>query len=161
MNDEAAFRDACWKMYQEHCTHVRHHETQRATVAASILAIASALIGLVTFDKAIVATDLPLTTLLIFLGAFGALFSSKQYERASMHTERARHYRDAIDATFEGKPLKRLKEAADEEHSNNFPNLERLRLNKFWLGLYTLLSVIGLVLSVIAAFFPIPPLPSP
>ena len=154
MTDDATLRDACWKLYQEHCTHVRHHETQRATVAASFLAIASALIGLVTFDKTIGTTDLPLTILLTFLGVFGALFSSKQYERASLHTERARFYRDAIDATMDGSPLKRLKQEADVKHRAAFPELEKLRLNKFWVGLYTLLVGIGLVLSVIAAFYP-------
>lgn len=154
MNDDAALRDACWKLYAEHCTHVRHHEGQRSTVAASILAIASAIIGLVTFDKGIVASDLPLTILLAVLGCFGALFSAKQYERASLHTERARRFRDAVDATLPGKPLKSLKREADAAHEQDFPRLEKLRLNKFWVALYLLLSTIGIVLSVIAAWYP-------
>ena len=154
MSDVNGLRDACWKLYVEHCTHVRHHESQRSTVAASILAIASAIIGLVTFDKKIESSDLPLTMLLVILGCFGALFSAKQYERASLHTERARHFRDAIDATLEGKPLKTLKRDADAAHAAKFPRLERLRLNKFWAALYLVLAAIGLVLSSIGIFFP-------
>jgi hypothetical protein len=154
MSDEIALRDACWKLYAEHCTHVRHHESQRSTVAASILAIASAIIGLVTFDKGIIASDLPLTVLLVFLGGFGALFSAKQYERASLHTERARRYRDAVDATLDGGPLKALKREADVAHEKDFPRLEKLRLNKFWVALYLLLSAIGVALSIIAACYP-------
>lgn len=154
MIDEAALRDACWKLYAEHCTHVRHHETQRSTVAASILAIAAALLGLITYDKAITVTDLPLSALVILLGGFGALFSSKQYERASLHTERARRYRDAVDATLEDRPLKRLKSAADNKHSAEFPHMEKLRLNKFWVALYVLLAMIGVILSTIAVFAP-------
>lgn len=154
MSDEAALREALWKLYLEHCTHVRHHETQRSMVAASILAIATALLGLVTFDKAVRITDLPLTILLVFLGLFGALFSAKQYERASMHTERARHYRDAVDATLDGCPLKRLKQEADAEHRKNFKRLEKLRLNKFWVTLYILLAAIGCALSIVSIFFP-------
>ena len=154
MSDEAALREALWKLYLEHCTHVRHHETQRSMVAASILAIAAALIGLVTFDRAIRITDLPMTILLVFLGLFGALFSAKQYERASMHTERARHYRDAVDATLDGRPLKRLKQEADAEHRKDFKHLEKLRLNKFWVALYILLAAIGCALSIVSIFFP-------
>lgn len=154
MTDEAALRDALWKLYLEHCTHVRHHETQRSLVASSILAIATAIIGLVTFDKNIIITDLPMTILLIFLGLFGAVFSAKQYERASMHTERARHYRDAVDETLAGQPLKKLKQDADIKHSKGFKHLEKLRLNKFWLTLYTLIVTIGCALSIISAFFP-------
>jgi hypothetical protein len=154
MTDVNALRDACWKLYAEHCTHVRHHESQRSTVAASILAIASAIIGLVTFDKRIVVSDVPLTVLLLFLGCFGALFSAKQYERSSLHTERARRYRDAVDATLDGNPLKELKREADRAHEHDFPKLEKLRLNKFWVALYLLLSAIGLVLSIIGFWFP-------
>jgi hypothetical protein len=33
MRDEnAPSRDVLWKMYQEHCTQGRHHETQRSAV---------------------------------------------------------------------------------------------------------------------------------
>lgn len=154
MSDETGLRDACWKLYAEHCTHVRHHESQRSTVAASILAIASAIIGLVTFDKKIVISDVPLTVLLVLLGCFGALFSAKQYERASLHTERARRYRDAVDAILEGRPLKKLKQEADAAHGQDFPRLEKLRLNKFWVALYLLLAAIGVALSVIAIWCP-------
>jgi Ca2+/Na+ antiporter len=154
MVDQTAFRDACWKLYLEHCTHVRHHEVQRSTVASSILTIATAIIGLVTFDKAISSTDLPLTIFLVLLGCFGAVFSAKQYERASLHTERARHFRDAVDSTLEGKPLKKLKEAADAAHTKDFPRVEKLRINKFWVALYLLLAAIGIVLSIVSAVYP-------
>ncbi|MBC7996547.1 MAG: hypothetical protein IAF58_01290 [Leptolyngbya sp.] len=154
MNDEPSLPDALWKLYQEHCTHVRHHEAQRSTVAATFLAIASALLGLVTFDKAIGLSDLPMTLLLTFIGGFGAIFSAKQYERASLHTERARHFRNAVDDLLDGKPLKRIKQEADAEHTKHFQRLARLRLNKFWLGLYALVAAIGLVLSVIAVLCP-------
>jgi hypothetical protein len=154
MDKAEIFRDACWKLYQEHCTHTRHHETQRSTVAASILAITTVLVGVITFDKEIGTVDLPLSVLLVFLGAFGALFSAKQYERASMHTERARRYRDAIDAMLDEAPLKKLKKAADSNHAKDFPRLEPLRLNKFWVALYMLLASLGLILSLIAMLAP-------
>jgi hypothetical protein len=154
MSDINGHRDAFWKLYAEHCTHVRHHESQRSTVATIILAIASALIGIVTYDKSIVGSDLPLTILLTAIGAFGALFSAKQYERASLHTERARRYRDAADATLETMPIKALKQLADAHHSRDFPRLEKLRLHKFWVALYLFISTIGILLSTMASCFP-------
>jgi len=154
MNDDSVLRDALWKLYQEHCTHVRHHESQRASAASSFLVIAGALLGLVTYDKSIGLADLPLTILLLLLGSFGALFSAKHYERASLHTERARRFRDAVDATLPGQPLKMFKATADAAHSKDFPKLEKLRLNKFWVGLYLMVAGLGLMLSVMAIWFP-------
>ena len=98
-DDNAPSRDVLWKMYQEHCTQGRHHETQRSTVISTLLAISAAVIGVITLDRNIVyPADLPLSVTLIFIGVFGAGFSMKHYERFSLHMERARRYRDALDA---------------------------------------------------------------
>jgi hypothetical protein len=77
---------------------------------SAVVAISAAVIGVVTFDKAIAApADLPLTLFLVVLGAFGAGFSSKHYERFELHMERARQYRDALDSLLPGSPLNELK----------------------------------------------------
>jgi len=152
--DNAALRDVLWKMYQEHCTQGRHHETQRSTVAGALIAIAGAVIGLVTFDKTVSPTDLPLTAFLFVLGAFGAVFSAKHYERFCLHMERARRHRDELDGLLPSSPLKRLKKEADAKHNAEFPRLKDLRLNRFWTWLYVLIAMLGLALSVVALFFP-------
>ena len=150
----AVLIDSLWKMYQEQRTHIRHHESQRSSVAAALIAIAGALLGLITFDKAINLSDLPLTLFLLLIGSFGAIFSAKQYERSSLHTERASSYSDAIDELLDNHPLKRVKQDADARHTKQFPKLFHLRLNKFWLGMYLLVAFLGLVLSFVAAFHP-------
>jgi hypothetical protein len=71
--DRAALRDAYWKMYSENCIQARHHETQRSAVASAFIAIAGAVIGIITLDKALTPLDLPLALLLIALGVFGAV----------------------------------------------------------------------------------------
>src|SRR5262245_45115208 len=114
--EKAALRDVLWKMYQEHCTQGRHHETQRAAVATAVLAIAAAAIGLATIDKGLTQVDLPATVFLVAVGVFGAIFAYKHYERFSMHMKRARHYRDELDSLLFGSPLKRLKKLADLKH---------------------------------------------
>jgi len=99
--------------------------------------------------------DLPLTFLLFVLGGFGAIFSAKHYERFCLHTERARRYRDELDALFPGSPLKRLKGDADAAHKKEFPKLNDLRLNRFWLFLYILITVLGFILSCVAVVSPL------
>jgi hypothetical protein len=153
-DSKSALRDVLWKMYQEHSTQGRHHETQRSTVAGALIAIASALVALITFDKVISLIDLPLTLLLLLLGGFGSVFSAKQYERSRLHVERARAYRDELDKQLDGAPLKRLKREADADHNGKYPRLSALRLNQFWIGLYAFIALLGAVLTTVAVAFP-------
>ena len=152
--DDSALRDVLWKMYQEHCTQGRHHETQRSTVASALMVIGGAIIGIVTFDKSLSLWDLPLTLLLAAIGAFGIIFSAKHYERFGLHMERARTYRDELDKLLPGKPLKRLKQEADLR--SVVPVITRLRLNWLWYLLNGLILVLGVLLSTLAIFSPVP-----
>ena len=155
-DDDKIAADVFWKMYLEHCTQGRHHETQRSTVNSAIVAVAAAVVGIVTFDKTIAApTDLPLALLLVALGAFGAGFSMKHYERFNLHMERARRHRDALDALLKGQPLRRLKNEADLTHNGKFPRLHKWRLHYWWLALNLIVAIVGVALSVIAMWFPI------
>ncbi len=150
-DDPETLRDLYWKMYQENCTQGRHHETQRATVATALIGIAAAAIGIATFDKSLILSDLPLTLFVVAIGLFGTIFSAKHYERFSLHMERARFYRKALDDLLTNSPLARLKKDADDENRKNHPFLEPLRLNKFWLGLHVFVILLGLALSALAA----------
>lgn len=156
MDESAVRREAFWKMYQEHCTHIRHHDVQRSTVAASLIAITGAMLAVATFDRSLSRSDLPLLLMVSALGVFGALFSAKHYERSAMHMERARAYRDAIDAELTAQPIKKLKVGADERHNEEFPRLHKLRINRFWLLLYVFISLLGVTLAVTALFFSSP-----
>lgn len=150
VNEEAALRDAYWKMCSENYTQARHHETQRSTVASAFVAIAGAVIGIITFDKGLTRVDVPLTLFLIVLGAFGATFSAKQYERTQLHTLRARGYRNAYDGLLRGSPLKPIKEKADADNKKKFPNLSALELNKFWVAINLAISLLGVCLTILA-----------
>jgi len=160
MSDEnAPLRDVLWKMYQEHCTQGRHHETQRSTVVSAIIAVSAATIGIITFDRSIAAPiDVPLSVILIVLGLFGAGFSMKHYERFSLHMERARRHRDALDALLPGQPLATLKADADRAHALKFSRLEKRRLHHWWSILNLAVAFIGACLLVIAVWFPVPAL---
>jgi hypothetical protein len=153
--ERAALRDAHWKMYLENCAQARHHETQRSAVASAFIAIAGAVIGIITFDKALTRLDVPLTLFLVVLGAFGAVFSAKQYERTQLHTRRARGYRNACDALLFGSPLGAIKQKADRDNAEKFPKLSALRLHRFWIAMNLAISALGVCLTIVAWRFPI------
>ena len=162
--DLNALRDVLWNMYQEHCTHGRHHESQRSTVTNLILAVTAGIIAIVGFDKEITFQDLPAALFLIGLGAFGAGFSTKHYERFHLHMERARNYRNALDELLpqlnssnqSKRPyIKALKKDADERHEKEFLKLQKWKLHtwslhRWWLTLYVLIIVLGVILALVA-----------
>jgi hypothetical protein len=71
---------------------------------------------------------------LLLLGAFGALFSAKHYERFSFHMERARGYRDALERFLPNTQIKAMKQAADDRTRDEFPRLYDLRIFRFWVA---------------------------
>jgi hypothetical protein len=142
--------DVLWKMYDNHITHGRHHETQRSTIAGLILAVATALLGVASIDKELTGPfDALVGAALVGLGLFGAGFALKQSERWDLHMERARRFRNALDDELGGK-LKMLKEAADENHEAANPYLHKMRLRVWWIGLNFAVSVVGLVVILFA-----------
>jgi hypothetical protein len=147
-------RDAMWRMYNEHCTHMRHHEVQRSTVATSMIGIAGALLGIVTYDRAIMLSDVPLLLMVCALGGFGAMFALKQWERSTFHMERARAFRNAIDAEMEGAPIHALHRAADKVHKERFGVLHKIKLSRFWTSVYLFIVFTSVVLIMMAIFSP-------
>jgi uncharacterized membrane protein YidH (DUF202 family) len=160
MSDEQkTLADVLMKLYQEHSTQGRHHEIQRSAVVTAIIAVASAVIGLVTYDRAITRSDLPLTIFLIGIGVFGAAFAMKHYERFNLHTERGRAHRNALDKLLGevlnlSPPLAPLRTSADARNTEAYPRLSKLRLHYWWLSLSLIVAVVGGVLSAIALFCP-------
>jgi len=149
-DEDMGSQEYLWRMCAQNFDQARHHEGQRATVATAHIAVSGALIGLITFDQNISPWDLPLAIFLIITSVFGLFFQAKQYERFDLHMERARTYRDALDATLPGTPIKILKLAADERNAKKHPFLEPLRLNRFWALFYVLIALLGVGLSVAA-----------
>lgn len=140
-------------MYEENVTQCRHHETQRSAVTSSILTIDTIIIGLITFDKAITSSDIPLSIFLFFIGLFGAGFSLKHYERYSLHLQRAREFRNKIDELFADNLILSLKIKADNEHEKYFPKFRKYRHHFWWIGIHLIVAAIGVTLTLIAIFF--------
>lgn len=136
-----------WNIYQEHCEWERHHEEQRASATNVLLAIAAAVLGLITYDQRVGRGDLPLALFLTLQGIYGALFMMKHYERFRMHRERAVGYRKELDVRFPQANLLQIRSAADQRNAENFPTIASLRLNWFWTGVHMLIAGGGLALT--------------
>lgn len=152
-DEQKVSKEILFALYQDNINQGRHHETQRSTVTSSILAIDTIIIGLITFDKCINGSDVPLTILVTALGIFGAAFTLKHYERYSLHMQRARLYRNKLDELFMDGLVLTLKKKADENNDKEFPKLKDLRLHYWWTALHLIVSVIGITLTIIAIFF--------
>jgi hypothetical protein len=153
--DVATLIDIYWKMYDENRNHGRHHETQRTALVSALIGISGVVIGLITFYRDITPLDLPLIFFLFLLGAFGALFSAKQYERYCFHRERSRKYRMKFDELLPGETLTAINKSADNISKENSPLLFDFPLQRFWLSLYIAICILSILLAVIAIFYPI------
>lgn len=139
-----------WRYLKDNLDHSRHHESMRATSTNIILAVAGACFAVVGFDKCVSTSDLPALTFVTLLGIFGAFFAAKQTERASLHYQRARELRGAIDGGPHAPDFKGLKGKADQKHNQKYPWLSARDLRTFWISLHMSITILALVFVVIA-----------
>ena len=141
-----------WRYLKDNLDHSRHHETLRATSSNIILVVAGVAFTVVGYDKCIAATDLPILMFVFALGIFGALFAAKQTERASLHYQRARSLRDALDKGPHAPDFKGLKDAADAKHNPKYPWLSARELRAFWIALHLSVSLLSGALIVVWSY---------
>lgn len=134
---------------QENWTHLRHHETQRATISNLIVIIAVAISGVITqsgYNK----NSLPLAFLLIALGIYGAVANAKLYERIQYHSNRANYLWTRLDELCPDAEILKLKTLADTKHREHHPVLAtRIRLHNVWLVLDIFIALLGILFTVI------------
>jgi hypothetical protein len=165
MRDKGAWVDGLWRLYEDNHNYIRHHEVQRSTVATAIISIASALLAVATFDKSLTIHDTPILGIVIGIGAFGILFSRKQYERTCMHVHRGDALMDQIQKAIGNQSFLRIVRGADSRHRKGafrrVPEGERRSfklfycgMNLFWVGFYFLIAFVGTALMGIALLAP-------
>lgn len=137
-----------WGLYEEHCQWERHHEEQRASATNLMIAVAAAVLGVVTYDGRIAWADLPPTLFLATQGVFGSVFVAKQYERFAMHQRRAGKYREAIDRVAPELGIRALRSESDQENDKRFPRLHKVRLHRFWTALHASIAAFGFILTI-------------
>lgn len=140
-------------MYQEYVTRCRHHETLRAAISNSLIAIDSIIGGFITLDKNINRYDIPLILLLIFLGFFGIIFTLSHSERYLQYSECSRQYRNQLDLLANGL-IAEGKKAASKLVDAKFKFPRYLRHHYLWSAIHLLVMGIGILLLVLALFSP-------
>ena len=144
-----------WRLYQDHLTHGRHHETLRATTTTVLLAVVAGVLGFLGAAHAwpLAHEHIPLCVFLILLGIFGAFFSAKYHERFDFHMNRAREYRNALDKSLPNANINAVRPKADKKTQAEYPWLYERRLWHFWVALHIMIAALGVLLTI-SIFFP-------
>lgn len=135
---------------EENQIHARLAEEKRAMIANIILILASSAIIALAFTG-LNSKALPLTLLLVLLGAYGAIVTTKLYERSQFHILRARKLRARLDVLCPDAQVEQLQKLAESEHLTNYQVFAKLRLNTIWTAMYLTLIVLGAILSTLSA----------
>jgi len=137
-----------WKFYDQQMNQASFYHNQRGIVQGYILTVSIGLITLIGFDKRIDKQDLIPSFLLILLGIFGAIFNAKNHERFNFHYERARQFRKHLNDLNPTLGIQDKLNLADNNTKQLFPLLhDKIRLNKLWLILSILITLIGMILT--------------
>ncbi|MPR11722.1 hypothetical protein [Microvirga tunisiensis] len=150
-DEDKAFLDLAWKMYNEQATQARQHETLRSNIATVLFGLAATIVGLHQFRAGEVFSNVVIAAFLLLIGIFGILVSSKLYERNRFHVARLRAYRLAIDDKLKQlgiDPLSPIGGAGDREHRRGYRRLERVRLNVLWNMAFGFICLVGLWLLI-------------
>jgi hypothetical protein len=127
---------------------MRHIENQRATMTNMTILITSVIIGYIgqhPLDLALI----PVSVLMIFLGAYGIVFTSKLYERHQFAQSRIDHWTKYIDKLHPKSNLLKLRTMADQEHAAQFPKLSKVRLNRLWIILHATIMLVGVGITLL------------
>jgi hypothetical protein len=151
-------KDLLWGMYLDVRTHSRHNEILRSNAVNFVLAMASALIAVITFDKQIDRYDLPLCFIVGVMGLIGTLFSASFTELYFRNRNRAGYFLQQLDNSFfTGKAevtLAQIEAKADEEHRKTGIYRWSRRITgstqNFWLVPPLVVLIIGILLTLLA-----------
>ncbi len=142
--------DFIWGMFKEHSDFARHHEVQRSMLSNIIIILSGGLFALITYDRIISEDDIILSFFILIIGLYGAVFSSKQYERTVFHMNRARIYRLMLEELYPGLKIDKHRVMANSEHISKFDLTSRIPLNKLWIGLNLTITLAGLIIIIMA-----------
>lgn len=143
--------DVLLKVYEQQWGFARQAEEQRAQITNMILLIASVVTGFIA-QKGLSFDVLPLTILLIALGAYGTIVSEKYYERFGFFRERIDAIETKLDALHSGVAIVKLWQEANALNSQQFPRLTRLHLHHLWMALHLAIALAGIILTLFVVF---------
>lgn len=156
MTDEQKIqKEILLAIYQEYLTRCRHHENLRATITSSLIGIDAITVGIITHDKELNFSDIPLTVLIILLGIFGLIFTLSHSERYLQYSERSRQYITTLDKIYTNGLIEKGKNEAKaniqvklKNGKLNFPKY--LRHHFLWSVIHLFIVIMGITLFIIS-----------
>ncbi|HZO72237.1 MAG TPA: hypothetical protein VFB60_08530 [Ktedonobacteraceae bacterium] len=127
----------------------KQSEDQRANITGLVVIVASAIQGGLT-QIGLNRSALPLTIMLMILGAFGMLASIKLYERFRRHVRLGFLMRKKLEELHPETQLSSLLELARKEQQEEFPLLRKVRLYLIWMALHGMILLLGIIYTFIA-----------
>ena len=146
MNDEV---EILLRYCEEQWHHIRHLEDQRATFTNFVLVVTAGVIGFIV-QQGLGKASLPLTTLLVIVGIYGAIASYKFYERYRLHQIREQHWLTRIHELNPNAKLLELDKVAIDKHNREFPRMSKLHVHTIWISFNVLIALLGIVMTIVA-----------
>ena len=113
----------------------RHSEDQRTATTRLILILTLAIEGFI-LQKGFVKNSIIFSVIMGLLGIYGAILSSKYYERFRLHTCRVGRLMEKLETLYPDANLKELEEKADNIHITRHPRMYQIRLHILWSAIY-------------------------
>jgi hypothetical protein len=141
----------CWRMYNEHATQARHHETLRGTISTILVSLSSGIVAFYSFAHEHMSStyDVYLGLTLIALGVLGGLLSYKHYERNRLHVSTLRRFRKEIDTILDpfGGSISKLNEQGRSDHERKYRwSSKWLRAYHLWMAMFLLVVMAGVLI---------------
>lgn len=134
--------------WNEHRQQLRQSENQRAVLTNYILVIVAALSGFIV-QQELRAGTVPLSCLIVAIGAYGAVTVAKYHERADYHLSQARALTRVLTDLGALPDNQVALDAAREAHYREYRLLHRIRLHGLWTGLHLGIALYGVALLVV------------
>lgn len=157
MNDsdlERSRTDSLGYLLNANVAQAHHHENQRVQMANFFITISVGIVGY-AFQQKLSLSIAPLTIFLFIIGLVGALFSLKFSQRFHLYYTRYKAIENHIINDIDGLELAINKnEKKNIEKFGLFDNagIERFEIYQIWFFLFSVLSVIGLILTFVSIY---------
>ncbi|MCX4580988.1 hypothetical protein OHB41_49445 [Streptomyces sp. NBC_01571] len=141
--------DILLQFWLEQRNQARQAEAQQAPMTNIILLVVAATLGFAATRGLDQRSTLLVSLPMVGMGIFGAVISTKNYERYALHITYAQRLRVQLDQL---EPTVRIMDewtAARIEHHARYPRLHKIRLHNLWVCFHAGIAASGVALTIL------------